>query len=216
MPSKARTAFDENASDVDRLLEIHANLGGDSKGRRFRLEVLNKSAVVLITAFWEAYCEDLVAEALEYIVKRAANSSVLPVELKRKVAKELKANPNEIAIWQLADQGWRGLLEGRLKNLSEERSRRLNTPKSSNIIDLFSVALGIDDISTRWRWGRKSVKQAKADLDWFIELRGAIAHRGQAEISCTKWQVTEYFNLVKRLVGTTDPLIDDVLHGRPL
>jgi hypothetical protein len=29
--------------------------------------VLNKSAIVLLTAFWEAYCEDLAAEALNHV-----------------------------------------------------------------------------------------------------------------------------------------------------
>ena len=56
MPSKARVNFEANAADVSRLLEIHKYFGGDAKGRRFRLEVLNKSAIVLITAIWEAYC----------------------------------------------------------------------------------------------------------------------------------------------------------------
>ena len=50
MASQARQAFDRNVMDVERLLEIHADVGGDVQGRRFGLEVLNKSAVVLITA----------------------------------------------------------------------------------------------------------------------------------------------------------------------
>lgn len=54
MTSMARKAFDESKADVDRLLEIHENLGGTAPGRRRRLEVLNKSAIVLITAIWEA------------------------------------------------------------------------------------------------------------------------------------------------------------------
>jgi hypothetical protein len=71
MASKARSAFDQNAADIQRLLDLHQRVGGDSRGRRYGLEVLNKSAIVLITAFWEAYCEDLAAEGLEHIVKHA-------------------------------------------------------------------------------------------------------------------------------------------------
>ena len=70
MPSKARRAFDDSAKDVKRLLEIHKTIGGNAPGRRAGLEVLNKSAIVLITAIWEAYCEDISAEALEHIVTR--------------------------------------------------------------------------------------------------------------------------------------------------
>ena len=78
MSSNARKAFDRNAEDVDRLLEIHQNLGGDAQGRRFRLEVLNKSAIILITAFWEAYCEDIAAEALEHVINHVPTASELP------------------------------------------------------------------------------------------------------------------------------------------
>ena len=52
MASKSQLTFDESAKDVERLMEIHKNLGGAKKGRRYKLEVLNKSAVVLITAIW--------------------------------------------------------------------------------------------------------------------------------------------------------------------
>ena len=70
MASKARKAYDANANDIERLLELHMQIGGGAPGRRYGLEVLNKSAVVLVTAFWEAYCEDIAAEGLEHIVMR--------------------------------------------------------------------------------------------------------------------------------------------------
>ena len=53
MPSKAKKAFDDNANDIKRLLEIHLQFGGSKQGRRRQLEVLNKSGIVLITSFWE-------------------------------------------------------------------------------------------------------------------------------------------------------------------
>ena len=62
MPSEARKAFDANVADVDRLLALHSTAGGAGQGRRYGLEVLNKSAIVLVTAYWEAYCEDIAAE----------------------------------------------------------------------------------------------------------------------------------------------------------
>jgi len=46
MPSKPRRAFDYNALDIARLLEIHKTLGGSAPGQRVQPEVLNKSAMV--------------------------------------------------------------------------------------------------------------------------------------------------------------------------
>ena len=105
MPSKARAAFDENAQDVDRLLEIHSDVGGDAKGRRFGLEVLNKSAIVLLTAIWEAYCEDIATEALEHLIAHVPSGSALPKELKKRIVNDIEADRNKLAMWDLADSG---------------------------------------------------------------------------------------------------------------
>ena len=48
----------ENMREVNRLLEIHWELTGGQPGRRHGVEVLNKSAIVLITACWESLVED--------------------------------------------------------------------------------------------------------------------------------------------------------------
>src|ERR1700733_15052449 len=108
MPSKAREAFKENASDIERLLEIHEDIGGDAQGRRYRLEVLNKSAIVLITAFWEAYCEDLAAEAVKHLVDNCEKADKLPLDLRKRIAKELKDDRHELAVWTLAGDAWKG------------------------------------------------------------------------------------------------------------
>jgi hypothetical protein len=200
MPSKARRVFDKNAEDIDRLLEIHRDLGGDDRGRRFSLEVLNKSAVVLITAIWEAYCEDLAAEALNHIVNHLKSATALPKELKKRIAKELKTDPNEIAVWDLADSGWRTKIKSRLVALAEERNRKLNTPKSDGIDQLFADAIGLLGISGEWRWRRMTAETAKNKLDKYVTMRGAIAHRGRGLAACRKADVEDYCDHVKHLV----------------
>lgn len=203
MASKARRVFDENADDIDRLLEIHRDLGGDARGRRFRLEVLNKSAIVLITSFWEAYCEDLAAEVLEHIVKHARSAQSLSNEIKKIVAKELTGDPNQLAVWNLSDDGWRKVLQDRLLKLQEQRNRSLNTPKSENIDELFLKALGIEQISKTWAWRRMNSDQARTKLDRYVTQRGEIAHRGRAAHGCSKANVEDYLAFIKRLVAKT-------------
>jgi hypothetical protein len=205
MPSKSRIAFDRNAEDIERLLEFHKDQGGVAKGRRYGLEVLNKSAIVLLTSFWEAYCEDIAAEALEHIVAHAPSADKLPLGLQKVIAKELKApGSHELAIWELSDSGWRDVLKKRLASLQLDRNRLLNTPKSAKIDDLFLGALGIPKISDSWRWPtRMTAAKARSKLDHYVELRGSIAHRGAALTSVKKVQVTDYFDFLKRLVGRT-------------
>lgn len=213
MPSKARQAFDRSAGDVERLLEIHEDLGGDARGRRYRLEVLNKSAIVLITAIWEAYCEDIAAEALDHLVNHVPNASALPKELKKRIAKEIKSDLNEIAMWDLADAGWKTKVKARLAALTEERNRKLNTPKSDSIDELFREAIGLPTVSDAWSWTRMTPDTAKKKLDEYVTLRGAIAHRGKGARSCKKAQVEDYFDHVKRLVAKTGGKVNRFVHG---
>lgn len=203
MPSKARKAFDRHAKDVKRLLEIHKELGGAGPGRRYRLEVLNKAAIVFLTAFWEAYCEDLAAEALDHLVAKVPIAAKLPKDLKKRLAEEIKKEKNEIAMWDLADAGWKTRVQARLAALTEERNWNLNTPKSAKINELFEAAIGLPSISRAWHWSGMSAAQAAKKLDKYIALRGAIAHRGGSGAACKKAQVEDYFAHLKRLAAKT-------------
>ncbi len=185
-------------------MKLHEQVGGKLPGRRFGLEVLNKSAIVLITSFWEAYCEDIAAEGLAHIVKYAESADALPKEMKKQIAKELIADKNELAFWAVADEGWRAVLQSRLTRLQEQRNRRLNTPKSAEIDDLFMSALGLANISDSWKWGRKMTPQhARTKLDKYVTLRGSIAHRGISLKSVTKAEVEDYYDFVRQLAAKT-------------
>jgi len=204
MPSNAYKAFRENAEDVTKLLSLHEGEGGTKPGRRFGLEVLNKSAVVLITSYWEAYCEDIVSEGLARLVDKAPLAAKLPTELKKLIAKELKADPHELRIWDISDDGWRAVLRKRLTELQDKRNRRLNTPKAENIIGLFNDGVGIADISTSWHWTpTMTPERARTKLDKYVELRNQIAHRGGIAGSVKKQQVTDYFEFVRKTVSIT-------------
>ncbi|MBV7597132.1 MAE_28990/MAE_18760 family HEPN-like nuclease [Aeromonas sp. sia0103] len=220
MPSKARKALSENLNDIDKLLELHASEGGNGRGRRYDLEVLNKSAIVLICSYWEAYCEDLAEEALEHILVHSLTSDTLPLEIKKIISKELKKDNNELSVWEVADGKWKQYLSARLEALKEERNRRLNTPKSSNIDDLFEKSIGLKNISSKWKWAKKlTVEGARDKLDKFIELRGEIAHRGKSANSVKKIQVTDFRQFIENLAAKTGGSVNTHVKsvtGKPL
>lgn len=204
MPSNAWNAFLANAEDIERLLKLHEREGGIQRGRRFGLEVLNKSAIVLITSFWEAYCEDIAAEGLNHLIEHAPGASALPEQLRKVIAKELKEHQHELRVWDLAGEGWRDVLRSRAEKLREARNRKLNTPKTQNIDELFLSALGIEEISLAWHWPKKmTVARARQKLDRFVTLRGEIAHRGQAGASVTKAQVVDYYEFIQKIGSKT-------------
>ncbi len=204
MPSNAYKAFQANAKDIEKLLLLHEGESGTKAGRRYGLEVLNKSAIVLITSYWEAYCEDIVSAGIECLVEKAPSSEKLPTSLKRLIAKELKENKHELSIWELSGEGWRKVLRDRLDILQNKRNRKLNTPKSSNIIEMFNDGIGILDISSRWRWPTQMTpERARKKLDRYVDLRNQIAHRGGALKPVTKAQVKDYFDFIQKIVNHT-------------
>jgi hypothetical protein len=208
MASKARKAFDENAKDISGLLQLHTDAGGTQQGRRYGLEVLNKSAIVLITSHWEAYCEDIAAEGLAHLIEHTESANDLPSKLKAQIAIELKADLNPLSIWTISDDGWRTVIKSRLAAMKVERDLQLNTPKTDQINALFKNALGVVSMSSGWKWQGMSVESAKKKLDKFVSLRGAIAHRGAASESVTRVQVQDYFGFVQLLASKTGKTVN--------
>jgi hypothetical protein len=218
--SSAQETLLSNSADIDRIFEIHNLLRAGQRGiGRQRLEVVNKAAVVLVTAFWEAFCEDLATEAVSHLAEHAKSPQDLPLGLRKRIARDLTKDRHELAIWQLADDGWRSLLKGRLGELQEERDWKLNTPKAERIDWFFQSALGLVHISDSWRWPGMSAEGARDKLDRYIALRGEIAHRGAAAKPVSKTTVKNYYNHVSHLASCTGSAINLAMEnatGRPL
>jgi RiboL-PSP-HEPN len=201
--STAAGTFATSSEEVAQLRDIHEQISGKERGRR-HLEVLNKSAIVLLCAIWEAYCEDLADEALRHLLTHLRDPSALPESLRRRIAKELKEDKHELSPWRVAGDGWKGHLRTRLNTLRQTRNIEWNNPKAANVDKFFEDALGIVKISDAWHWWRVSAPMAKHRLDLIVTLRGDIAHRGRSLAYVEKFRVTRALNHVSNLVKVTD------------
>lgn len=178
-PPRAQLSFQfYSYPQVDRLLSIHSAVGGSRPGRRYRLEILNKSAIVLACAFWEAFVEDLTADALFHLAKHADNAQVLPKELRKSILKDLQAKKHELAVWDIADDNWRELLRERARKIVEVGDRTLSNPSCEKVDEFFCRQAGLIRVSDSWRWPGTSPDKARQKLDEFVQLRNVIAHRG--------------------------------------
>ncbi|MCW2090251.1 UNVERIFIED_ORG: hypothetical protein M2328_003531 [Rhodococcus erythropolis] len=206
--ASAKVRYALNREDVARLLELHGEKGGTERGRRYGLEVLNKSAIVLITAFWEAFCEDLAAEALERLVNELENPTDLPKALQKIIAEELKDDQHNLAIWRLAGDGWRPHVTSRLDALRTKRNWDLMNPRPNQVQKLFADTLGLPDVTKSWKWSGASVTKSCEKLDEYVTLRGDVAHRGTAEESVKLVVVRAYDEFIQKLVDTTDKCVN--------
>lgn len=212
MPSKAADEFDIRLEDVAVLLSLHALQGGDRRGRRAtNLEVIHRSALVILTASWEAYIESVAAEAVEAMAHGLHNALQLPSELKtayltQKGLHSDDRDKQELRTWRLADQGWRTEIIHYAKN----RVKPLNTPKRDVIDPLFCDLLGIKRISDSW--GRRGLRvNAGVRLDEWLDRRHVIAHGAEAKESLTKNHVTRYRDFLQTTVEKNDVKIAETL-----
>ncbi len=197
---ESKKTFKENCKDVERLLEIHEQMGGTGPGRRYGVEVLNRSAIVLICAYWEAYNEDICKEAADTMSARLADPTKLPKDVRKEIANKLKGEKDELAAWKLAGDGWKQVL----RNAQEQQAARLNTPDSPRLREFFRRGLGIKDVTASWARPYLSKDKACEKIDGYIRLRGEIAHRGKADLSVQKSQCEDFLKLTKEIVDRVD------------
>lgn len=191
--------LEKNIQEVKRLLEIHRQLAGDSPGRKYNVEVLNKSSIVLLVACWEAFVEDLAAAAFDFMLKHAADYSAFPDDVLVLASKKLKLAQDNREVWRLAGSGWRSVLQDHRNDLFKEYIGKLNTPKPKQVDGLFHSLLGISSISSKWFWHTFPHDRACEKLTKLIELRGAIAHQVSAGKAVSKASVQDHMHFIYRL-----------------
>ena len=200
-----------NFQEVTNLLKIHTTVAGDSSGRKYGVEVLNKSGIVLLVACWEAYIEDLAESAFSYMLERVKTPDDIPGKIKAIVSRRLRDSSDDRALWKLAGDGWRSILERHKDDTLRRHTRPFNTPRAEQINQLFQNLVGVRNVSTSWRWPGQSSQNACEKLDKLIKLRGAVAHRVATSSAVHKKDVRSSMTFVTRLAVATHNVINEHL-----
>ena len=112
MLSKAYGMFNFRLGEVEQVLQARSLLNEknyrDKPGRR-NLAALNKSALILLCAAWEAYVEDLLSESLEFVISKVSNPTELPQKLQKKLCAHVKKEKHELKALELCGDGWKKL-----------------------------------------------------------------------------------------------------------
>jgi len=193
----------ENLADVTRLMEIHTELTGTSRGRRSGVEVLNKSGLVLSVACWEAFVEDCATEAFDILIANTADPAKLPTRLRQLVAKSVREDKNDLAPWTLAGDGWKGLMAKHRDAAVKRYVSPLNTPRAEQVDGLFSDLLDLPKVSEAWAWHRSRADRSRSELSRLISRRGEIAHRVSAEVPVPKVAVERAVEFISYIANLT-------------
>lgn len=211
---KAHFTLWKNLGEVDRLLEIHSVTSGTGVGFKKNVEVLNKSAIVLLVACWEAFIEYVAESAFKILLRRARTHITFSRQVLSLAGKSLKESNNPLDLWKLAGAGWRDVLRMHKKALFNQYIGKLNTPRPAQVDGLYKCLLGINSISSQWHWHGMTFQKAKKKLDRLVTLRGSIAHRVTASQRIHKDHVREQIEFVNRIaVETSNAVREFVLQS---
>ena len=199
----------KNMSEVARLMDIHKAVAGAGPGRKRDVQILNKSAVIITLACWEAYVEDLAKNAFEHMLNVADDPSVFPEHVLAMAGKRI-VKAGALDVWSLADEGWKAALSVHKSEILNKYIVKgsFNTPSCDNIDRLYSELVGLTSASNEFYWPGMSNDKARQKLQNLIELRGEIAHRVESSTAVYKKDVEAYQKFIKRLAT--------ILHNRTL
>ncbi len=203
-----------NVDEVLRLVEIHEQITGTGRGRRYDTEILNKSGVVLLVACWEAYVEDLATSAFNMMITLAADHTAFPTKVLTLASRDLRSAPDERRVWDLAGVGWQTVLQNHRAAILKRFAGSLNTPKPEQVDALFEDLVGVTRLSNGWRWHRTTADSARRRLTALVELRGDIAHRVTTSRPVNKRHVVLAAEFVRRLAAVSSNRVREHVHAR--
>ena len=206
--SNARITFTNNSADIRDYFALHqVAFKNASKQVRRLSHLLDKSTYVLVASLWEAYCEDVVTECLNYITEYAATYQALPQSIREDTQKNMRSGKD--SPWDLAGDGWRDYVRNRNKGFERKRNKDFAGPKSAAVEELFLKALGIEDLRGRWQLsGSPSICD---ELDAHLEQRNRIIHQFTPGRVVNKNDVKDFCKTIVRLIAYTDTAADEFL-----
>lgn len=167
--SIAKDVFLENKRDIDTLWEIHTSYAGSGVGKKDpKVEVLNRAAIIFITACWETYIEDIAKESFEFLIANCGEPMNIPPKVRNYATKKFFDQQDSSKVWDLAGNGWQAVLQTHQTDTLERWLGNFNTPKTDQVNNLFKELLGITKISDCWYWQKMNYIQSTEKLDAFI------------------------------------------------
>jgi hypothetical protein len=188
-------------------LEIHQLVAGKGDGRKYGVEVLNRAALVFISACWESYVEDVALEGFDVLVVNAPAADKVPGKLRALASDPLRIDKDTRAVWKLADNGWRAVITDYMLTAKTKWKGDFNTPKTAQVRTLFQDLLDINNLPSSWSWTGMKSEQAGKKLDEYITIRGNIAHRIKHDEAVYKNWSVDFLGHVQRLVERTDETV---------
>ena len=206
MPSSSYAFFQKNIETVTRLQDTYSleKKVRHNRGGRGAFDHISRSAVIFLISAFEVYCESILVEASDLLIKNSKDAKNLPHEVRSTICEYVKIEGNHTSPLALCDEGWRIVY----RKIVKEQTDKLNTPNTNNLTNLFSQLLGIKDQQIN-----KIMldTEGKNILDPIIRFRGEITHRVKANQYVHIETVEEYKETIRRIVIALEETVCDYI-----
>ena len=220
MPSRALTRLDGRLKDIQDLLDAGEKKAGAGVGRKWNVEALWRSSIVLCTAHLEGFVEDLFSEAAIRVISAKLKASEIPLQLKLIPLRRFADSIRESQSHANRETALSGLLQKAAK-LSHPAKRitprdipkkdldaltwNFMSPKSDEIDALFAH-LGIKKIIEHVSLPPFNTRKIRNKLKTLLDRRNEIAH-GTIGVKVGKQEVVNYRDFLKRLASCLDEIV---------
>lgn len=200
MPSNAYQLFtSSHLEDVRRMIDSYNRLKGQGKGRR-ALDHISRGALLLLSAAWEVYIEDVLVESVTHLTKKVAAPDRLPSKVKKSIVAHTESHKHELKSFELAGGGWKTVYI----ELADQMTKALNTPNKEKVNSLCEHLFGMQNLSSNWT--------DQTVINDFTKYRGHIAHKVRASGGYVYVEkVQEYMAKIQTVVRETDNAMIDYL-----
>jgi hypothetical protein len=189
--------LESNLADVKALYRIVKSIIGNNN----QIFQINKSSIVLITASFEIFIEDLANYWFNHLIKKIQDPNDIPSRIRIGIGTKLLNTKNPKEIWKLAGPGWKAVLLNYKEETLKKETGFFNNPIPDNIDKLFLSLFGIDSITKHWKYKGKSARKTVKD---FILTRHKIVHKNANSFPPSIYYSKRYLEIIEKVAKDTN------------
>ena len=171
--------------------------------------VICESGFIMLNACWESFLEELLTNALNYILSNVTDVSQLPANLRKLMARKIREDEGNITVHDLTENGWKRVLIEYKNELIAKYVSSLHTRDLAYLDQLFKELLDINELSRHWIWEGTSAPEARQTLNYYIGLKTSLTRQVGSSQDLDLDKLKSFTTFILHLGDLTSSVLQD-------